>query len=150
MPSKNSINRPKNKNTARAKAQHKSAVARRRPQTAILHGKVDSKKVQQKKLRRTRLSSALIGAGDDKDEVRDGDVEMVEEEGSGDDDDDNNGDGKIDKLDTRAKKEARKAAIREERERKGTVTADDPAVEKEFGAAGSTGRGTTLGGPPAK
>ncbi|CCG82397.1 protein of unknown function [Taphrina deformans PYCC 5710] len=132
MPSKNSVNRPKNKNTARAKAQHKSAVARRKPQTAIIRGKVDSKKVQQKKLRRTRLASALDKDSDAADE--EDDVMLDEEEAK-----------VLDKIDTKARKEAKRAAMLEEQEE-----SKNEAAEKVFKMDSTTGKGTTLGGPSPK
>ena len=119
MPSKNSINRPKNKNTAKAKAQHSAAKSRRTQQSDIIYGKIDSKKVQQKKVRHARLASAL--QKDQKDIM-----EL-------DDDDDK----PLDKIDTRARKVARKAA----------ETREQSPPEKEFKM--QSGKGTTLGGPPS-
>lgn len=136
MPSKNSVNRPKNKNTARAKAQHKSAVARRTPQTDIIHGKVDSKKVQQKKLRKARLASAHAAATADDAQ----DVEMVL--GDEENDDDSGVAATDNKIDTRAKKQARKAKIAAE-------ASQQAPEEKEFKMDTNTGKGTTLGGPPS-
>ena len=57
MPSKNSINRPKNRNQAQSKARHLSRS--RKQNTVIEYGKVDSKKVAQKKARRKALASKV-------------------------------------------------------------------------------------------
>lgn len=150
MPSKNSINRPKNKNTARAKAQHKSAVARRTQQTDIVYGKVDSKKVAQKKLRRARLAEAhaatlALEEAKGASSPQQGDVEMREEdEGiAGEDADEDAAEAKkLAKLDTRAKKEARRAKLAKDKE---VVAASAAAPEVRMDT--TTGRGTTLGGP---
>lgn len=134
MPSKNSINRPKNKNTARAKAQHKSITSRRRLQSDIVYGKVDSKKVLQKKLRATRLQAAHEKSSAKKNnEDGEGDVEMNED-----------GDETVDKIDTKKKKELRRAKSLQEQE-----SAKEEQGGKEFKMDTSSGRGTTIGGPPS-
>lgn len=134
MPSKNSINRPKNRNTARAKAQHKSAVSRRTQQTDIVYGKVDSKKVAQKKLRKARLAEAHAKAIQQDEPREDVQMDDVDEQAA-----DNQA---LTKLDTKAKKEARKAKILSESQQPTTTEG------REFKMDTTTGRGTTLGGPP--
>lgn len=134
MPSKNSINRPKNKNTARAKAQHKSSVARRKLQTAIIHGKIDSRKVLQKKLRRARHSQTS-----DSPPQTGIDVEMIDEEPETLDEETDL------KIDTRAKKQRRRANTIV----KGQEERDQQNQARELKVTGtSSSHGTTLGGPP--
>lgn len=136
MPSKNSINRPKRKNIAHAKAHHKARVAKRVHQTDIIYGKVESKKVQQKKLRAARLQAAAAKTAQSQ---QDGDVEMemvdAEEETEPQ---------RTDKIDTKKKKEARIARLKAEKEAQDAEQAD----LKEYKMDTSTGKGTTLGGPP--